>query len=98
MDSLYAAVVHDLSSRYCPVDRAAFFVRFGIVVAGLVAIALLLFASAAREREGARRRELLHIGACAIALFAAGYGASIAFGLSGCTAGTQAGLVWDWPF
>jgi hypothetical protein len=98
LDALYTAVAHDLASRYCPTDKTVFLERSGIAFAALAGIALLLFSFARSRTQTARRKELGYIGACAIAVFAVGSAALVAYGLSGCGGETQAGLTWEWPW
>lgn len=98
LDPLTTAVIRDLSSRYCPVDKSIFVGRFGIAVAALAAIALLLFVIAQFGAKNVRRKELTYFGACALAVFAVGYAALVIFGLSGCGGGSTPGLTWDWPW
>jgi hypothetical protein len=98
VDSLSAAVANDLASRYCPVDRAAFLGRLGFLVAVCAAAALALFMLGRRKVRNAQRAELVLIGGYSIVLFAIGGGALVLFGLSGCLAGSVAGLTWDWPW
>jgi ABC-type polysaccharide/polyol phosphate export permease len=97
-DSLYDAVANDLASRYCPVDRSVFLGRLGILLAALACVALLLFAFAKFRSRNAQRKTTAYIAACAVALFAIGYGVLVIVGLSGCGAATEAGLTWDWPW
>lgn len=98
VDSLYVAVAHDLSSRYCPVDRAVFLGRLGILAAAFACIALLLFSFAKFRKQNAQGKELGYIAAGAVAVFAIGSSALVIFGLSGCGGATEAGLIWDWPW
>lgn len=98
VDPLSAAVAKDLASRYCPVDRAALLVRLGFLVAVCAAVALALLMVGQLWARNAQRRELAIIGTYAIALFAIGGSALVLFGLSGCLAGSVAGLTWDWPW
>ncbi len=98
LDPLTTAVIRDLSSRYCPVDKATFLGRFGASVAVLAVITLLLFAIARFGAKDARRKRLTYFAACGVAVFALGYGALVTFGLSGCAGGYTAGLTWDWPW
>lgn len=92
------SVVYDLASRYCPVDRSVFLSRLGTLVAAFIGIALLLAAFGRFGAHDTRRKELAYIAACAIAVFAIGNGALVIFGLSGCGGGTEAGLIWEWPW
>lgn len=91
-------VAHDLSSRYCPIDRGLFVARVALTVGTVACIALLLFAVGRFKRLQPNRRMTWYIAACAVALFAAGSGALVIFGLSGCGGATEAGLTWDWPW
>lgn len=98
VDHLYAAVADDLSSRYCPVARSLFVGRLGLLLAALACVALLFFAFAQFRSRSAQRKTLAYIAACAIALFAIGYGTLVIAGLSGCGGASEAGLTWDWPW
>ena len=98
VDPLYAAVARDLASRYCPPDKTVFLGRLGIAFAAFAGIALLWFFFARLRAQTERRRELGYIGAGAIAVFALGSAALVAYGLSGCGGETQAGLTWEWPW
>lgn len=98
LDPLTTAVIRDLSSRYCPVDKATFLSRFGVSVVVLAVITLLLFAIARFGAKNGRSKRLTYFAACAVAVFALGYGALVTFGLSGCAGGYTAGLTWDWPW
>lgn len=91
-------IVHDLSSRYCPVDRALFVERLAVTLAAVACIALLLSAVGRFKRLEPNRKQTWYIAACAVALFAAGSGMLVIFGLSGCGGATEAGLTWDWPW
>ncbi|HYL27758.1 MAG TPA: hypothetical protein VEW74_07970, partial [Candidatus Nitrosotalea sp.] len=98
LDPLSTAVIRDLASRYCPVDRSLFLGRFEMLVAALAAIVLVLFAIARLGASNARRTKPAYFGACAIAIFGIGYAALVIFGLSGCGSDSTPGLTWDWPW
>jgi hypothetical protein len=72
--------------------------RLGILLAALACVALLFFAFAKFGSRNAQRKTTAYIAACAVALFAIGYGALVIVGLSGCAGATAAGLTWDWPW
>lgn len=96
VDSLYAAVAHELSSRYCPAIRSVFFLRLGLSVTPLLIIALLLFAAGARKARPVHAPA--NLAAYAIVAFTVGSSLLILYGLSGCGGASAAGLTWDWPF
>lgn len=97
VDHLRMAVAQDLSTRYCPLDKAVFLTRFGALVAFFVAAALALFFVANRAKKGGAVPPLPHIVACVFLAFAIGSGALVLYGLSGCNGAAAAGLLWDWP-
>jgi hypothetical protein len=98
VDHLSAAVANDLASRYCPVDRALFLGRLGVLTAACAAVVLAVFMLGRFRANNPQRKELAVIAAYAIAFFAAGGGALVLFGLSGCLGQSVAGLTWDWPW
>lgn len=94
----YDALINDLSSRYCPVDRTIFLERLGLIFALLAGLSLLLFAVGRLGAKYSHRKELAYIAAWAVVAFAIGSGLLVILGLSGCGGGSQAGLTWDWPW
>lgn len=98
VDSLYATVTHDLSSRYCPTDKTVFLGRLGILIAAFAGVALLLLLFAKFRTQNAQRREMAYMCACAFAVFAIGGGILTLIGLSGCGGEAEAGLIWEWPW
>jgi len=102
VDPMYDAIVRDMTSRYCPIDKTAFVGRLGILMAVCAVIALLLFVLARfrspNESRHSPRRFAAYVAAGAVVVFAFGGAALVIFGLSGCGGETQAGLTWDWPW
>lgn len=97
-DGLYAAVAHDLSARYCPVDRTVFVGRLEWLTAAFIGVALLVFAVGTIKAKNPRSKQTFSIVAGSVAAFAIGGALLVVLGLSGCLAGTEAGLTWNWPF
>jgi hypothetical protein len=96
IDHLQMAVAQDLSSRYCPHDKAVFLMRFWTLFAVFAAAALALLLAANRRAKRSARTPL-YIVAGALLLFAIGSGALVLYGLSGCSGAAAEGLIWNWP-
>jgi len=96
IDRLQMAVAQELSSRYCPHNKAVFLMRFWVLSAVFAAAALSLLLAAYRSANRSRRTSL-YIVAGALLLFAIGSGALVLYGLSGCSGAAAEGLIWNWP-
>ncbi len=92
------AVAQDLSSRYCPHDKAVFLMRFWALFAVFAGAVLAVFLTANRSTKRPSGRMTLYIVAGAILLFAIGCAALVLYGLSGCSGAAAEGLIWDWPW
>ncbi len=96
IDHLQMAVAQDLSSRYCPHNKAVFLMRFSALFVVFAAAALSLLLAAYRSTKRSARAPL-YVVAGALLLFAIGSGALVLYGLSGCSGAAAEGLIWDWP-
>jgi hypothetical protein len=97
IDHLQMAVAQDLSSRYCPHNKAIFLMRFWALFAVFASAALSLFLAAYCSTKRPLGRTPRYIVAGALLLFAIGSAALVLYGLSGCSGVAAEGLIRDWP-